>query len=511
MYIAPNSIVRVLSGVPIDSNYAHTLYFSTQSAQQSYFASKAKYSYTNQSYVRYGRGQIRVEQLCDNLYDCNYLMFQNTAFGNKWFYAFIDNIEYINNSTTQINYTIDVLQSWHFDYVIEQCFVAREHPPTDNIGDNTQPENLELGEYVCGQLNYMQALEELSIVVAATFDSDYNDAVGDIYGGIYSGLHYTVFDNTVAGVESLNTFLSNVGVKASGIVSIFMMPKIFVTGRRLTSVVVNIPVEKNQISLGTYTPRNKKLLTYPYNFLYVTNNQGAAAHFKYEFFSSAECNFQLTGDMSCSPSVIMYPQNYKASGNNVNEKITLSGYPQLSYNIDTYKAWVAQESSKLLGNLMSTPLTFALTGNPLTLTGTVSQAVNLGTQISVHDALQMHDPAYTVPMQSSGATGSLTMVAAGLINFLYTNMHIRPEYAQIIDGYFDLYGYAVNRLKVPTRVSRPIWNYVKTIGCEINGTLPSDDKRIICEIHDRGVTYWHDPTKVGDYSGNNAPVEVTNA
>ena len=50
------------------------------------------------------------------LYNCNYLAFQNASFGGKWFYAFIDSVEYVNNVTSEVTYTIDVMQTWHFQY-----------------------------------------------------------------------------------------------------------------------------------------------------------------------------------------------------------------------------------------------------------------------------------------------------------------------------------------------------------------------------------------------------------
>ena len=69
-------------------------------------------------------------------------MFQNTSFGIKWFYAFITNVEYINNETSEITIEIDVMQTWHFDYTVNQCFVEREMAATDDIGGNLVPETL---------------------------------------------------------------------------------------------------------------------------------------------------------------------------------------------------------------------------------------------------------------------------------------------------------------------------------------------------------------------------------
>lgn len=55
---------------------------------------------------------MRVEKKAEDLYDCNYLAFQNTSFGSKWFYAFITSVEYVNNITSEITFEIDVLQTY---------------------------------------------------------------------------------------------------------------------------------------------------------------------------------------------------------------------------------------------------------------------------------------------------------------------------------------------------------------------------------------------------------------
>ena len=103
-YIEPNSTIRLLTGCPLDKTYDHTIYFASQSAQTSYFQSLTKYTYSNYSYIRQTR-TIKVQADAGaNLYDCNYLMFKNTSFENKWFYAFVTSIEYVNNYTYWYRY-----------------------------------------------------------------------------------------------------------------------------------------------------------------------------------------------------------------------------------------------------------------------------------------------------------------------------------------------------------------------------------------------------------------------
>ena len=148
-WVEPNSVVYALKGVPMDRGFQHTVYWDTLSAQQTYFASKIQRTYSTNTYQRADKGRIRVKDTYANVLPCNYLMFKNTSHENKWFYAFIDSIEYINENTVEIVYTIDPLQTWHFEYELMPCFVEREHFETDNIGDSLIDEALDYGEYIC--------------------------------------------------------------------------------------------------------------------------------------------------------------------------------------------------------------------------------------------------------------------------------------------------------------------------------------------------------------------------
>ena len=116
MYISPNTTIRMLKDVPLDNTYRNTIYFANVANQTSYFSGKTKYTFAAQSYQRVQKGTLRIGRKADDLYDCNYLMFQNTAYGNKWFYAFVVGVEYVNNETSEVIFEIDVMQTWHFDY-----------------------------------------------------------------------------------------------------------------------------------------------------------------------------------------------------------------------------------------------------------------------------------------------------------------------------------------------------------------------------------------------------------
>ena len=157
MQVQPNSTIYLLAGVPIDKSYNYSLYFETEADQSNYFQTKIipnHGSFSKQQYTRVDRNTLRVAVCADDVLYCNYVMFKNNGtengfpkYANKWYYAFAK-VKYLNEYACEIEYEIDDIQTWMFDYVFDYCFVEREHSVTDVAGDNLQPEPVDTGELV---------------------------------------------------------------------------------------------------------------------------------------------------------------------------------------------------------------------------------------------------------------------------------------------------------------------------------------------------------------------------
>src|SRR5574343_1253872 len=109
MAFTPKSAVYILD-VPLDNTQKNQLYFETVGAQYAYFRSKIKKNFEYVTYVRKDN-RIRVNEEIDNLWNYNYVMYQTANFSNKWFYAFITRMEYVNENTTDLYIETDVFQS----------------------------------------------------------------------------------------------------------------------------------------------------------------------------------------------------------------------------------------------------------------------------------------------------------------------------------------------------------------------------------------------------------------
>lgn len=522
MVFYPDTYIRLLTGVPLDNKYTDTITFQTQQNQINYFLSKVLYTYDKCSYQRADPAigqlaKIRVPVVAEKIYNVNYVMFRNNNFGTKWFYAFVTRVDYINDNMSQLSFEIDILQTWMFDYTVHPSFVIREHTNNDAIGANVMPENVSIGDHVYGE--FLRSGEmypyQAKICVAASFDKNLSPAQAGLHGFVYNGIALNIFDTA----EEVNSFIDQAtgDTKADGILSIFMVPS-FITDNMSDEeelgvehtpkkrAFVDIQIDKEFGSFDGYTPRNNKLYTYPYNFLTVISGPSNIVEMHYEYFDSTTCGFSLYGELSLNPQMILIPRHYRITDNNQDYRnmimsLPLSGFPQCSYICDTYKMIMAsqvnQYQTKQLVN--ATGGFFGTIAN--LVTGNIGGALNAAGG-AISDAMmteaKLQDQA-RLPPTAHTMEADVTAYSLGYMDYRFANTKIRGEFAKSIDDYFTMYGYATNRLKQPNIFGRRNWNYVRTSGAVITGSMPADDLAKIIDIFNRGVTFWH-TTDVGNYN-----------
>ena len=494
---------------------------------------------------------MRIEKLADDLYDCNYIMFQNTAYGTKWFYAFILEVNYINDKTTEIVYELDVMQTWYFDYEPQSCYIEREHTATDEIGDNIIDENLPIGEYQYKFLLHPDMFEVGTsergmkiCVFTAALPGPFSGlrVKGQMITNLYSGVAFLPFDveevgtghtASAQGNGDINNFVNDLtsANAIDSVVNIVMLPSLFVTWDPSQGWFpdtpndgVSININKSGLNtIGNYTPRNKKLLTAPYNQLYVTDGMGGGFNFPQEFFNDPQyCVFKTFCFIAPQPELSLIPQNYKGVPFNNNERLICTNFPICSFNVDSFKAWLAQHRFENIGKLIGfgSKLSNAITsisgqGASGNYMGAASSAVNAveNAKQGVLNSIMAVASASTLPDQARGQATNGINALTDYFAFTFYQAYIHPQYAAVIDDYFDRFGYACKRNKVPgvsnMSLPRPNWGYIKTIGCTITGSIPADDQRKIVNIYNSGITFWADGDNVGDYTLNNAPVTPT--
>lgn len=518
-----------LCKTPLENDYKNQLTFSNETAQLSYFNSTIQHTLDNYTYIKKDNA-VNVGINIDEIIDCNYLFYKNTGFTTKYYFCFIKNMEYVNENCTRINFETDCFQTWYFQIDYKPTFVEREHVSDDTIGLHTIPENLELGEYTnitkvkfgVGSCHAVVCLTEDPFKTTGSYP--YN-----VVNSIPSGLHYFVVgDFTSVNFIGWVTDWASTNKDLSLIQSILIVPDSMtgydehasnywsyaITGNlnyapyhKLDEVITGaitmntLNFEKQYTSIDGYIPKNNKLFTWPYNFMIIDNNGGHCEEYRYEDFSTSMCVFETKGSITPGCSIKTTPKNYKGIADNYSESINALKLPVGSWQGDVYTNWLTQNAVNIGVNMATSTaglLSSAFTGNVATGTSSILGIASTLGSIYEHSR---------IPNQVYGNTNSGDVTySLGESTFTAYARCIKNEYAQIIDNFFSMFGYKINKIKIPNITGRTNWNYVKTINCNFDGNIPQIDLNIIKAMFNNGVTLWHNPSNMYNYSLDNSIV-----
>lgn len=620
--VTPTGAAYLFKNVPLDKNYMHTMFFASHSdinSELKDLLTSQSYSYVylaSQTYTRITNNVMRVSRAATELQGRNYLAFYNGASGgfpgqpNKYFYAFIDNVEYVNNTTTDVYFTIDVMQTYQGDYYLGDNFVEREQiaASEDKIGANMVPEGLELGELIVSK--HMRRLYSMNapytIIMYSANQGGTNPYVAYVPGGVPVERRPSVpdgqlqpstrnkfgnlcclaipyearltgtpaeTDNSVVVMGAIRTLTD----ASANIVAIFnidaeMYEDNFVAGSSLTHRYDFDQAERfvdPNSSTNDYTSvRNMKLLQYPYTRVVVSNGNGANSEFKWELFNENAGNlkrahFNIINAMLPQPKALAYPVNYRGLDVDMDSPVTIEDFPQPSWTEDSFSKWWAQNKLtwglslassviKMGTNIATAGASGAARSAEFAALGSANVAnvasANLRGDGLAAEQYRTNASWAFAREQGAGSVGNANMAAstasgiggiascmaqyysakavpdsahvqnnAGVINalagrfgFSFQQVTVTAEMARNIDKYFDMFGYATNRVKTPNisdaSKRRPHWNYVKLQNANITPSrsaadgIPGDAKAAIEAIYNNGITFWNNISEIGDYS-----------
>ena len=566
--MATNISKVYLLNVPLEDDMKNTLYFASANAQQSYFNSMIGKTYLNVSYQSETR-TFRCKDEIDTIRQYNYIMWQNPAFSNKWFYAFIKKMEFVSTGLTDVVFEVDPLQTYMFDITIKPSFVEREHTNNDTVGANTYPEGLELGEMTTNGPTQDFGISGSGFVTVVdvsmmenpgtnqtlsySFDPPFHYDLRPAVNGIPSGIIHIIIglssgSNPRRDLDKVISVYDYAGL-GDAIINCYILPKNIIdstyTYQNLTIVGKSTPTDPNpksanhlailaetynQNDIGTtsftkptsvngYIPRNKKVLTYPFCYFNISNNAGTSISYRYEDFSSV--SFKTEATFCPGGNVKTIPQNYKNISNSSNAydySITGAKYPIIAWNSDSYTNWLTQNAinmevqtkREVVGagvDIVGSALRGAIMG------GIGGAGLGIGVGLATGGAslynlakeqMLAKTQANLTPDQVRGNINCGDIVWSKMRSkFTYIPMSIKSEYAQICDNYFDVFGYQVNRLKVPNTNHRQNWWYTKTINANIIGNVPNDEMNKIKGAYNNGLTFWKNPSNFLNYSVSN--------
>lgn len=549
MVIAPNTDVILLKS-PLELNQSHQLNFSSKTAQYNYFHNLPKLIVGEDFTYQRKDNVIRVGELVDNLYQYNYVMYRNDAYSSKWFYAFIEKVEYVNDRMTNVYIKTDVFQTWQFDLTYKRTFVEREHVNDDTIGKNTILENLEIGEYQIVDLKNLPMYETqlpsgdwVPCFCVTALPEGCDGAVdgrvkGDngLIGGVFNSLKFFACNNINTAKHMIQAYEQG-SVTTDAIINVYMVPKVCVNinvenptnhdgflmlplYNYASTADENTSLTQPNALADDYVPRNNKLYCFPYSYVYMSNNVGEDVEIHWEDFENASnghpriqyYKYYVPSASISAKLIFKNYKNYSADGTYAtqmaNYGINYAKVPVCAWTTDYYTNWLTQNGVNVQATIGSSLASMGLGLIGGLATGGVGLLATAGSVVSGFSSIagtmaEMHK-AQTIPPQAHGNTNTGDAIYSLKRNSISCYfMSIRKEMASVIDSYFDMYGYKVNKVKKPNVTGRYNWNFVKTVDCYIEADVPQEDLQEIKNMFNNGLTIWHHANTFMDYSQSN--------
>lgn len=205
-------------------------------------------------------------------------------------------------------------------------------------------------------------------------------------------------------------------------------------------------------TLNGYSPKNNKLLTFPFCFLNISNNNGSSNTLQYELFNDTDCNFKIKGVPTIGGSIKCLPVNYKTTNaDGVEEEGIQAGkFPTLSWSADEFTNWLTQNGVNIGLGVASNILTIiggvgmmATGGGGLAGAGAVVQ----GGMGIANTMGQIYEHQLT-PNSARGNTNAGDINTCTNTNtFYFYKMSIKQEYAKIIDDFMSMFRLQSKQLK----------------------------------------------------------------
>lgn len=504
--VPQSTSIKLYKGIPWDSSMENIRWFSSQLQRNIYLGGKIAGTWDNCSVVNPGKS-IRLQGLLNNMIDCNYMSFVNANLGttSRTYYAWVISVDYVNAQTVEITYEIDWIQTYLFDFQFEACLVEREHVNSDEAGKWLMDEHLETGEYLIQSQH--EQLYTPAVMVNVLKDNFTAAVVNNIY---QAGVTYVCSLANSDGLAQIASLLEEYNAKPERITYFGMCVAemgTFLESSGSSYFVDSFTVESTgtfTAGSDSYTPHNKKLLTYPYRLLTADNYNGQSVQYRWELNNPVgtggginSMDFQVNGMGFPKPVLMIQPRTYRNS--NVTEDLTQEGlsydnFPMVAYATDAFKAWVSEFGVSRVASRAAdvTTTSFSMVGNALSLNwGAIGGNMNSLAQSMIKDyqdvkSHQIHS------VQAHGGTAEAGIhFGMGNVGFRVTQYGITPQRAREIDRYFDRYGYRVDTVKIPNITGRKYVNYVKCGNGHVAGNVATDAKLAMEKALTRGTAFWH--------------------
>lgn len=531
--------------VPWNSNYTGVQSYDSRTVQISEIKKLCTHAFISVNIIRRDTPFV-LQGVNQDLTQCNYLMYRNNDISTKWYFSFINKVDYNSKNSVKIFSILDVWQTYQFDIKYFKSLIIRAHIPksADTIGRWLAPEpigvNAEIvkpleadislnwspswvlhatswlenkdgkkiynydglsdGDFVTSEIGlnvtdsqdlkkYIEGYGKLSPADAlkTNNDDEYSNWIADLLTG--ETINKAV--NLIA-----TTSIAQLQDHRSELVGLYAVPqwvKGDITGKFVSvankTEFLNYNYSKTELPCG-YAPRNKKMLTSLCRAFCVYTKNGFKKIFRPELMPTI-AKFRLLGNAMATDGVIFQLIDYKDDSEKT-FKVPYACQTRFGYDQNTGLDKVingVQSAIGLIGNAASIS-----TGNPVGLLYGSSNLI--GSASSIVDSIGQRGI-------SNGTTGDILSITEDNAIPYFADISVTANEAKYIDDYLDIYGYSINEIdKISDYMNtRSNWNYIKTANCNIKLNAPNEDIEKIVSIFEQGVTIWH--KDFGNYEAEN--------
>lgn len=552
MSTIPNTTLYV-GVVPWNSDLKNVQSYESRAVQISTIQGLLTHKYEHINIIRRDSDLI-LKGVNEDLTQCNYLMYQNADISNKWYFAFIDNVQYNSLNSVIISHTIDVWQTYQFDITYYKNLILRSHvaKSADTVGRWLAPEPIsvapeferkhnvfndiswtpqyvlhstsvynpntkkyeykgsgtgaslsaEYGIFVDSDTDVQAVVKKygkLSPAEALKSDNDdeYSNWIADLLTGQIESFEKSL-NNAVKLIST--TSISQLQDHRNELIGLYAIPawvhsgtnKYATNSIKKKDVTTTLPT--TTLACG-YTPRNKKMLSSLCKAYLFYNENGFKLPLKPELFTSDTPVFTVKSTELSTNGFLLQIGSYADYTAKTN-KISYNCENRLGYDANTGLDKVLNTLTSAVGvvNAVGSVASQAFAGN---VGGAVQGAVGAVQQsINMIDALGQRGV-------NTGASGDVMSITEKRAMPVFADVSPTEAQCRYIDDYLDVYGYAINEIgKISSYMkNRSNWNYIQVANCNIKVSAPNDDVNKLKQMFESGVTIWH--KNFGDYDQTN--------
>lgn len=235
-----------------------------------------------------------------------------------------------------------------------------------------------------------------------------------------------------------------------------------------------------------------KLLTSPYCKLIVRANEDKAEFAIEEFTNNIKLSMGF--DYSYNNKMLIKPKDYL--GGNLDNVVISTNNNEMALLNDAWRNYEAQNKASLRSGILSSGALASAGVIFGVATGGVGLALAGGAILSqasqiTNEIIKRHNIQET-PDSLKKAMGSIVVDRLIKDNNMLVELHeIDNDHKVRVYNYLYHYGYKCNNFITPNLRSRYYFNYIKTIGANIETNIDASYKNELVQIFDNGITIWH--------------------